>query len=93
MPPVGLNIAAQGRNLEALAVDNGGHRAVFDSGRYGFDRGPFQQFNDGLGRVGGGNVDIDNRPLGKGIADATADEPDLCAVGLQGVDHSLRLRS
>ena len=86
---VGFDVDAQRGDFEMLVADHGGHRAVLDSGRDRANAGGFQQRHHRFRPVGGGDVDVLDRPVGDGVAHAAADEAHLGAVAGQRGDGGL----
>ena len=62
MAPIGFHILAQGRDLERLAVDDHGDRAVIDPGRNRLEPGLLRPLHDRIGQHGGGAVDFRDGP-------------------------------
>ncbi len=58
-----------------------------DSGRDGADVRLLEQLHDGVGRIGGGDVDVLDAAPEQGVAHAAADEADLRALGGERGDH------
>ena len=92
MAAVGLDVAAQGGDLEMPAADERRHRAVLDAGRDGADAGALEAPHDRLRRVGGREVDVLHVAAEQRIAHAAADEARLAAVARQRIDHRARIR-
>src|SRR5579863_8258009 len=54
----GFDILAQRRDLEQTSVDDGGHRAMLDTGRYGLPPGCRDTARHGLGQRRGRDIDF-----------------------------------
>ena len=80
--PEGLDIAAEGGDLEGTAAGHQRHRAVGQAGRHRFEPGRLRQGHHRLGRRVGGEVEIGHRLAEQGVAHAAADEER--AVALRG---------
>ena len=74
MAPVGLDVAAQGGDLEHRALDDRGHGAVGEPGRDHPDAAPLEQRRHPVGGRLGGDVDVLDRAAGEAVAHAAADE-------------------
>ena len=84
---VGVHVAAEGRDLERLAVHDDGHGAVVDPGGHDAKTGLFAQFSDCFGPRVGGDVQIGGTGPDQCVAHAAADEPGLkSGIGQHGAD-------
>ena len=79
----GLDILAQGRDLERLRVDDQRDGAMLDAGRHALDAGEPGAADHLVRQRGGGDIDIADRKLQQRIADRAADDARLLAVAVQ----------
>ncbi len=90
---VGLDIAAQGRDLEMLRRHHRGHGAVGEAGRHDLDAVFAEQLDHPLGRRRSGDVDVGprarpgHRPAQQRIAHRSADKPRLDAARRERLEH------
>jgi hypothetical protein len=75
LPAVGFDVAAEARDLEALAADEQRHRAVLDAGRDGADAGPSRRAHHLVRRGVGG--DVARGLVHQGVAYRSSDEERL----------------
>ena len=84
----GLDVAAEGRDLERLAVADDGDGAVVDAGRHRVQAGGRGQRHHRLGAGVGGEVDVGDRAAEQRVAHAAADEERAVAgPGQDGADR------
>ena len=88
--PVGVDVLAQGRDLEGVAVEDHGHGAVLDAGGQAFKPAARGARGDICGQSGGGEVDIAVRQAHERVAHGAADHARLLAVAVQDAEHGLR---
>ena len=74
---VGGDVAAQGGDLDRLAADHGGDRAVGEAGRHRLDPRRLEPADHLVGRDPGGEVDVARLEAEQGVAHAAADESRL----------------
>ena len=86
-PAVGLDIAAQGGDLEGLMLGDRRHRAMVDAGGHRLQPRGFQQLDHPRRLVRRGDVDVGHGTSEQSIAHAAADEAHLAAAGGQRRDH------
>ena len=82
-PAVGLDVAAQGRDLKARAGRDGGHRAMRNSCRHDAQSGRFQPPHRLVRRQRHADVDVADRAAEQGVAHAAADKADIDAAVAQ----------
>lgn len=92
MAAICLDIAAQRRHLETLAIDHQRHRAVFDACWHRLDARGLRPLNNHIRGHRRRHVDIDNRQIHQRIAHRAADDPHLAAIGIQKREDTLERR-
>ena len=91
MPPVGLDVAAQGGDLKRAVFGDRRHRSVIESGRDHMNIARLKQRHDVAGRRIGRDIQIHDFASEKSIANAPADESDRGPVGTQRVEQHARI--
>ena len=79
-PAQWLDVNAQRGDLESRVARNGGDGAMRDPSRQGAQPRPLKQADHRLRRIGCRDVDVGDRPVTDGIADAAANETNLLAI-------------
>ncbi len=83
---VGLDVAAQRGDLEALGSRQSRHGPMLDPGRQSPQPGLFEQLDHLLRRIGRGDVDVRDGAMRQPVAHAAADEADAGTLGLERGD-------
>ena len=94
VPPIGLDVQAQGRDLERARAKASRDGAVLQAGRHHGEAARDQTLDDLFREQGCGDVEVGRvgGGLEQRIADASADEPGAAPVGVKPVEEGLRFR-
>lgn len=94
VPSVGLDVLAQGCDLDRPVFGHQGDRPVLDPGRYRLEAArPLRRMHHRLGQQGGRHIDVGGLHAEQRVAYAAADQAGLGTGGIQGREHAAHARA
>ena len=84
----GLDVLAQGRDLERMRVDHQRDGAVVDAGRHALDAGRPGAADDLVRQRRGRDVDVAGRDIEQRVADGAADHAGFLAIAIEQREHA-----